>query len=169
MSRSIPEEARGLLRSAERRRLCPPGSGAPLLDRAGIEALVPHRGEALLLDRVTSLDPEGGTVVARYDLGRAAALLASHFPGHPVWPGSCQVEAIGQAGLVFVLSAAPPEEPVTSVSLTGILGARFLKPVRPPADVEIVARVMEDGLFRIVVGQCLVDGEVCSVAALSGL
>ena len=169
MRGAIPEEVRGLLRRAERERLCPAPSGAPLLDRAGIEALVPHRGDALLLDRVTALDALGGTVVARYDLARAAATLAGHFPGHPVWPGACQVEAIGQAGLVFVLATAPPGKPVTSVSLTGILGARFLKPVRPPADVEILARVMEDGLFRIVVGQCLVDGEVCSAAALSGL
>ena len=169
MSWTLPEEAAGLIRAAEKGRLAPAGSSAPLLDRAGIEALVPHRGEALLLDRVTALDPVGGTIVARYDLGRAEALLAGHFPGHPVWPGACQVEAIGQAGLVFVLATAPPAGPVTAVSLTGILGARFLKPVRPPADVEIVARVMEDGLFRIVVGQCLVDGDVCSVAALSGL
>ena len=48
-----------------------------------------------------------------------------------------------------------------------ILGARLMRAVRPPADVEIVAQVMEDGLFTIVVGQCLVDGHVCSVAALS--
>jgi len=34
--------------------------------------------------------------------------------------------------------------------------------------VEIVARVMEDGLFTIVVGQCLVDGRIASVAALAG-
>jgi branched-subunit amino acid transport protein AzlD len=56
---------------------------------------------------------------------------------------------------------------VGEVSLTRILGARLMRAVRPPAVVEIVARVMEDGLFRIVVGQCLVDGHVCSVAALS--
>ena len=169
MSRALPEEAARLLRAAEKGRLAPAGSTPPLLDRAGIEALVPHRGEALLLDRVTALDAAGGTVVARYDLGRAAAVLAGHFPGQPVWPGCWQAEAIGQAGLVFVLATATPGQPVAAVSLTGILGARFLKAVRPPADVEIVARVMEDGLFRIVVGQCLVDGDVCSVAALSGL
>ena len=165
----FPDEAAALLRTAEKGRLAPAGRAEALLDRAGIEALVPHRGEALLLDRVTALDPLAGTIVARYDLGRAEALLAGHFPGHPVWPGACQVEAIGQAGLVLVLKTAPPAEPIEAVSLTGILGARFLRPVRPPADVEIVARVMEDGLFRIVVGQCLVQGEICSVAALAGL
>jgi 3-hydroxyacyl-[acyl-carrier-protein] dehydratase len=168
MSWSIPDEVVSVLRSAEKHRIAPPADGAMVLDRAGIEALVPHRGEALLLDRVTALDAERGTVVARYDLGRAAAVLAGHFPDHPVWPGTAQVEAIGQAGLVLVRATAPPGPAVGEVSLARILGARLMHAVRPPADVEIVARVMEDGLFRIVVGQCLVDGRIASVAALSG-
>jgi 3-hydroxyacyl-[acyl-carrier-protein] dehydratase len=169
VSWSIPDEVVSVLRSAEKHRLAPTGDGLPVLDRAGIEALVPHRGDALLLDRVTALDAVRGTVVARYDLDRAAAALAGHFPGHAVWPGTAQVEAIGQAGLVFVRATASPGPAVTEVSLARILGARLMRAVRPPADVEIVARVMEDGLFTIVVGQCLVDGSVCSVAALSGV
>ena len=169
MKWSIPDDVAAVLKAAEKDRLAPAGDGAAVLDRAGIEALVPHRGDALLLDRVISLDSVRGTVVARYDLGRAGAVLAGHFPGHPVWPGTAQVEAIGQAGLVFVLATAPTGQEVSAVSLTRILGARLIHAVRPPADVEIVARVIEDGLFRIVVGQCLVDGRVCSVAALSGV
>jgi 3-hydroxyacyl-[acyl-carrier-protein] dehydratase len=168
LSLSVPQEVLELLRIAEKRRLHPAGAVTPILDRAGIEALVPHRGLALLLDRVTALDPAAGAVVARYDLLRAEPLLAGHFPGYPVWPGTSQVEAIGQAGCVWALATAPKREAGAGLEgiLAGILGARFLKPVRPPADVEIVARVMEDGLFRFVVGQCLVDGEVCSAAAL---
>ena len=169
MTWSIPEEVVSVLRSAEKQRIAPPADGAPVLDRAGIEALVPHRGLALLLDRVTALDAVRGTVVARYDLARAAGVLAGHFPDHPVWPGTAQVEAIGQAGLVFVRATAAPGPAVAEVSLARILGARLMRAVRPPADVEIVARVMEDGLFTVVVGQCLVDGQVCSVAALSGV
>jgi len=165
---SIPDEVVSVLRSAEKHRLAPPADGAPVLDRAGIEALVPHRGDALLLDRVTALDALRGTVVARYDLGRAAAVLAGNFPDHPVWPGTAQVEAIGQAGLVLVRATAPARPAVGEVSLARILGARLMTAVRPPADVEIVARVMEDGLFTIVVGQCLVDGRIASVAALAG-
>jgi 3-hydroxyacyl-[acyl-carrier-protein] dehydratase len=168
LSWEIPEEVRTVLRAAEKARLAPAAGGPPLLDRAGIEALVPHRGDALLLDRVTAIDPLGATIVARYDLGRDAAALAGHFPGQPVWPGVLQVEAIGQAGLVFLLATAPPGAAASEVRLTEILGARLMRAVRPPAEVEVVARVMEDGLFRIVVGQCLVGGQICSVAALSG-
>ena len=168
MTWSIPDEVVSVLRSAEKHRLAPATDGAPVLDRAGIEALVPHRGDALLLDRVTALDAVRGTVVARYDLGRAASMLAGHVPDRPVWPGTAQVEAIGQAGLVFVRATAAPGPAVSEVSLARILGARLMHAVRPPADVEIVARVMEDGLFMVVVGQCLVDGRIASVAALSG-
>ena len=53
MSWSIPDEVVSVLRAAEKDRLAPAGDGASLLDRSGIEALVPHRGLALLLDRVT--------------------------------------------------------------------------------------------------------------------
>jgi 3-hydroxyacyl-[acyl-carrier-protein] dehydratase len=169
VSWSIPQEVEAVLRSAQKERLAAPADGAVILDRSAIEALVPHRGDALLLDRVTALDAMRGTVVARYDLVRAAGILAGHFPGYPVWPGVSQVEAIGQAGLLFVRATAGPGEDVHEARLTRILGARLMRAVRPPADVEIVARVMEDGLFRIVVGQCLVDGQVCSVAGLSGL
>ena len=168
MTWSIPDDVAAVLRKAEKHRLAPPADGRAVLDRAGIEALVPHRGEALLLDRVTAIDAARGIVVARYDLGRAGGVLAGHFPDHPVWPGTAQVEAIGQAGLVLVRATAPPGPAVAEVSLARILGARLVRAVRPPADVEIVARVMEDGLFTVVVGQCLVDGEICSVAALSG-
>ena len=168
MTWAIPEEVAAVLRQAEKHRLAPPADGRAVLDRAGIEALVPHRGDALLLDRVTALDAARGTVVARYDLGRAGAVLAGHFPDHPLWPGTAQVEAIGQAGLVLVRATAPPGPAVTEVSLARILGARLMRAVRPPADVEIVACVMEDGLFTVVVGQCLLDGEICSVAALAG-
>jgi 3-hydroxyacyl-[acyl-carrier-protein] dehydratase len=169
VSWSIPDEVVTVMRAAQKERLAPPGDVTAVLDRAGIEALVPHRGDALLLDRVTALDPVRRTVVARYDLARAAGVLAGHFPGDPVWPGVSQVEAIGQAGLVFVRATAAPGEDTSEALLTQILGARLMRAVRPPADVEIVVRVMEDGLFRLVVGQCLVDGDVCSVAALSGL
>ncbi len=170
MTRAIPDEVAAALKRAEKEPLLPPAErgAATLLDRAAVMALLPHRDPFLLVDRVTALDLERGVIAARYDLGRAAPVLAGHFPGQPVWPGVLQVEAIGQAGIVLHLwrsgEGAPP-----SVALTHVLGARFLRPVLPGGDVEVLARVLEDGLFFTVVGQCLRDGEICSVAAVSGL
>jgi 3-hydroxymyristoyl/3-hydroxydecanoyl-(acyl carrier protein) dehydratase len=158
----------GLLRDACRGRLAGAGPGAEvLLDRAAVERLVPHRDPFLLVDRVRLLDAERGLIAGSYDLARAEWVFAAHFPGRPVWPGVLQVEAIGQAGCV--LYAAGRGRPMAEVAGTSILGARFVRPVIPGGEVEIVARGFEDGLFYTVVGQCLQDGRVCSAAALQAL
>lgn len=170
MTRPIPDEVAAVLKRAEKEPLLPLAAeaGTPLLDREAVMALLPHRDPFLLVDRVTALDPDEGLIAARYDLARAEGVLAGHFPGQPVWPGVLQIEAIGQAGIVCHLrrsgEGAPP-----SVALTHVLAARFLRPVRPGGDVVVLARVLEDGLFFTIVGQCLRDGEICSVAAVSGL
>jgi hypothetical protein len=82
-----------------------------------------------------------------------------------------QLEAIGQAGLCLLrlLEPPPPGEEAPVLALTDILAGRYLRPVVPDGDVEIVARAMRDGLFAIVVGQCLQDGLVCSAAAVRGI
>ena len=136
-------------------------------DRERIERLLPHRAMALLLDRVIQLDVPGGVVVADYDLSNADALLQGHFPGNPVWPGTSQVEAIGQAGLLAL--CAQGAAPASGGALTDILTARFVKPIRPPGHVRVVARVMTDGLFHIVAGRCIFAGEICSAAVLRGI
>jgi 3-hydroxyacyl-[acyl-carrier-protein] dehydratase len=156
----LSQAVRGPLLSAEQR------EGAPVLDRLAIEALLPYRDPFLLVDQVTYLDLDAGVIAARYDLSRAGAVFAGHFPGYPVWPGVLQVEAIGQAGGILYLKRVQSPG-IESVALTRILGARFQRPVRPGRDVEFVSQVLEDGLFVTVVGQCLQDGSVCSAAALT--
>jgi len=41
--------------------------------------------------------------------------------------------------------------------------------VGPDGELEIQAQVVEDGLFQLVVGQCLNKGSVSAVAVLGGL
>ena len=73
------------------------------LDRAGIEAIIPHRDPFLLVDEITELVP-GEHAVGRYRVDDAW-YLRGHFPGRPIMPGVLQVEALAQVGAVCGLSA----------------------------------------------------------------
>ena len=76
------------------------------------------------------------------------------------------MEALGQAGLLMARVERPHGPPGV---ITDVLGARFLKIVRPPGVLRVVARVLAEEPFDLVVGQCLFQGEVCSAAVLRGL
>ena len=101
-------------------------SDAPLLDRAAIEAVLPHRDPMLLLDEVLELDP-GRRVVARRTVTEADC--AGHFPGNPIMPGVKMVEALAQCGAVAVLSQ--PENRGKLALFAGIDDVRFKRIVRP--------------------------------------
>jgi 3-hydroxyacyl-[acyl-carrier-protein] dehydratase len=167
MSQATTVPLAELLRQMRKESLLPPAPRGrePLLDRSGVEALLPHRDPFLFVDQVTALDTDAGLIAARYDLGRARDVLAGHFPGQPVWPGVLQVEAIGQAATILYLRQAGLGA-VPRVLATHILSARFMRPITPGDDIEILARVFDDGLFFTAVGQCLQRAAICSVAAV---
>jgi 3-hydroxyacyl-[acyl-carrier-protein] dehydratase len=109
-----------------------PGAGAAgesvVLDRAGIEALLPHRAPFLLLDDVIELEP-GARCVARRLLRPDEFWFAGHFPGNPVMPGVLIVEALAQTGAVCALSL--PENSGKLALFAGIDKVRFKRVVRP--------------------------------------
>ena len=97
-----------------------------LMDKAAIEAVLPHRDPMLLLDEVLELVP-GERVVARKTVTEADC--AGHFPGNPIMPGVKMVEALAQCGAVAVLSQ---EENRGKLALfAGIDDVRFKRVVRP--------------------------------------
>lgn len=145
--------------------------GGSSLARREIEQLIPHRDPFLFIDRITYVDRRAEVIVCTYDLDRARSIFEGHFPGAPLWPGVLQVEAIGQAGLCLahLLDETTVDRAEADFGLTHILGARFVRPVNPPGELEIVARILPDGLFNIVVGQCLHHDSICCAAALRGI
>ena len=103
-------------------------------DRAGIEAILPHRDPFLLIDEVLELEP-GQRVVARKRVRDDEWYLRGHFPGRPVMPGVLIVEAMAQAGAVAVLSQ--PENRGRLALFAGIDDTRFKRIVEPGDELEL--------------------------------
>jgi len=163
----LSEDVERVFRRAQKEVLLRAPLNHTVMNRDQVSDHLPHRDPLLLIDRVTAHDAPGGLIACTYDLARAAPVFSGHFPKVPLYPGVLQVEAIGQAGILAALLQESQE--IQSISLTHILSARFLQPVKPGGELEIIAHIMEDGLFLVVIGQCIKDGVICSAAVLSGL
>ncbi|HET9545297.1 MAG TPA: 3-hydroxyacyl-ACP dehydratase FabZ [Gaiellaceae bacterium] len=108
------------------------------LDRAAIEAILPHREPFLLLDEVTELEP-GARVVARKLVREDEWYLPGHFPGNPIMPGVLMVEAMAQCGAVAVLSEKANRGKLALFA--GIDDVRFKRLVRPGDELELVCEL----------------------------
>jgi 3-hydroxyacyl-[acyl-carrier-protein] dehydratase len=147
------------------------GSEPVVLDRAAIEALIPHRDPFLWLDEVVEL---GETLVrARKRVPEDLAVFAGHYPEFPVLPGVLLCEAVFQAGAVLIASAGEiPEGHVPVV--TRQQETRFRRMVRPGEVLEIEASLEEVlGGAWFLTGKVSVDDQVavrlqfaCTAAAV---
>jgi len=109
-----------------------------VLDRAQIEAILPHREPFLLIDEVLELEP-GERVVARKTVRPDEWYLAGHFPGRPIMPGVLIVEAMAQTGAVAVLTQ---EENRGRLALfAGIDDVRFKRIVEPGDELVFECRI----------------------------
>jgi 3-hydroxyacyl-[acyl-carrier-protein] dehydratase len=135
------------------------------LDRAGIEAIIPHREPFLLVDEIVELVP-GEHAVGRYHVDPDAWYLRGHFPGRPIMPGVLQVEALAQVGAVCGLSA--PGFAGRLALFAGIDDVRFKRIVMPGDTLTLECRITR---LRGPVGKAdataSVDGELACRAALT--
>ena len=118
------------------------------LDRAGIEALIPHRDPFLLIDRVTELEP-GVRAIAEHTFTGKEWYLEGHFPGDPIVPGVILVESCAQTATVMAM--ALPEYRDGLGLFAGIDEMRFKRIVRPgdTARFEAVVDKLRRGYARV--------------------
>ena len=119
-----------------------------ILDRAGIERLIPHRDPFLLIDRVTELEP-GVRAVAEHTFTGQEWYQAGHFPGNPIVPGVILVESCAQTATVMAMSL--PEYRDGLGLFAGIEEMKFKRIVKPgdTARFEAVVDKMRRGFARV--------------------
>ena len=137
------------------------------LGRPTIEKLIPHRAPFLFVDRITAVDPGGAAIAGQHRLDPADPLFRGHFPDDPIFPGVLQLEAIGQLGLCMYAIPRSVTGPPTAVRAIKIHHAAFLAPIRPGAELSIVATSLTvDDFTGVCAGQVLVSGEICCIAIM---
>lgn len=150
-------------------------SKLPVVVNAGtseISKIIPQRDPILLVDALLGFDPDRGAMAGRRRIPVDDPVFGGHFPDYPVYPGSYTVEMIGQLSLCLYYFLEGPhtsiEEDAAPVAAraTRIIGAYFLEPIPPGADVLLLAsRTEYDGFLGRAIGQAIWDGKVCCVTA----
>jgi 3-hydroxyacyl-[acyl-carrier-protein] dehydratase len=71
------------------------------MDIEDVKKLIPHRYPFLFVDRVIEIRESG--LLAIKNVTGNEAFFQGHFPDYPVMPGVLQIEALAQAGAIFVI------------------------------------------------------------------
>lgn len=132
-----------------------------MLDRAAIEAIIPHRHPFLLVDRILEHEP-GISAVGELDVAQDMFWVPGHFPEYAVMPGVLIVEALAQAGAVALLSL--PENQGKLAFFAGIDKVRFKRQVVPGETLRLECAITKmRGPIGFGEAKATVEGElVCS-------
>jgi len=125
----------------------------PVYDINDIKKILPHRSPFLLVDKVLYLDNE--YIVAVKNVTMNEPFFTGHFPDEPIMPGVLQVEALAQAGGIFVLNSVPDPENYSTYFLK-ISDVRFRAKVIP-GDVLIFSLKLTGPIKR---GICTTFGKI---------
>jgi UDP-3-O-[3-hydroxymyristoyl] N-acetylglucosamine deacetylase/3-hydroxyacyl-[acyl-carrier-protein] dehydratase len=134
------------------------------LDVDAVKGLLPHRYPFLMVDRVIRI--EGKRMVAIKNVTSNEAIFQGHFPGHPIFPGVLQLEAIAQvAGILTMKRAENMNKLAYFMSAESV---KWRKPVRPGDQLMIDVEIVKDrGRIARAKGVCRVNDAVVSEAEVT--
>lgn len=115
-----------------------------MIDREGIQALIPHRPPFLFLDEVVSYDAE--RLVGKLTVRAEEPHFEGHYPGNPIMPGVLISEAIFQAASVYMAKKLEAEGgiPGNATPILARIGdARFKQMVKPGDVLELEVEYKE--------------------------
>lgn len=142
----------------------------PFYDVNEVRKILPHRPPFLLIDKVLEMSDDH--IVAIKAVSMNEPFFVGHFPDEPIMPGVLQVEAMAQAGGIFVLNQVPDPENYSTYFLK-INEVRFRAKV-VPGDVLIFTIELTGPIRRGIcsmrgkayVGEkCVMDGEMTAQIA----
>lgn len=130
-----------------------------LMNKKEVMEFLPHRDPFLFIDTVkevilpeslagrkgpfTTQELVGGKSICTFKVDNTVKVLEGHFPGFPILPGVVQIEMMAQAASFLAISTLerPISESKLDVQLIGVESAKFRKPVTPPMDLEVHAKL----------------------------
>jgi 3-hydroxyacyl-[acyl-carrier-protein] dehydratase len=138
-----------------------------VMDRAQIEATIPHRFEFLLIDAVVAADAQSGTFAAYHDVKCDAFWVRGHIPDRPLLPGVLMIECAAQLASIMYRRYFPE---AGFIGFTGVDRVRFRGVVQPPARLLIVGKAVEAKRRRVICdAQGFVDGQMVFEGRITGM
>jgi len=142
-------------------------SSESALDIQQILNMLPHRYPFLLVDRVLELEPGVG-IKAYKNVTFNENFFQGHFPGQPIMPGVLIMEALAQAGGLFVVKTLGVSATDKQFLFTGIESAKFRRPVVPGDQLMLEASVLRRKMNNWKMqGKATVDGVLVAEGVFS--
>lgn len=106
-----------------------------MIDKVGIQKVIPHRGDMLLVDEIRELNENSG--VGIHYVRDNEFWCAGHFPGRPIMPGVLQIEALAQTACFIALNKIGATDGNTLGYLTTVDKVKFVHVVQPGDTLEL--------------------------------
>lgn len=140
---------------------------ATLADKEAMFALIPHRHEMALLDRIVWASDSALTGVGAMKIRGDEFWVRGHFPSKPMFPGVLMIEAGAQLSCYLHNRRQPVPQ---LAAFLRIENAAFRRSVSVGEELFLLCDVVKASARRFISDiQGVVDGQICFEARISGM